>query len=444
METLALPGRILYLAATRRRSARSSPGAGWRGLEAGALRDDVSTDEITPVPILTHYDDKLGRYPYTGFSAGDARPIGVDAIRAGGFEVTVAGKRYGKGSSREHSPAAERLAGIRLVDRRELRAHLPPERRQHRPLHLDRLRPDRAHPGGRGDRRRRAGRGPRRARRGDPEERRTAALRPALHARRRAPRAEATARARRARCSRRSSPAMRWRPSSRRRDPRAGRRRLRARRLALHPRVLHRHVRAHAARRPSAGRWRCTTRRRIVVFEDHTSYVDESPAHVRGGLVPNVHRDVSRRSARSSSAYGLRTHRTLTEAEAAADDGSNVAGISHAMMAEHYALPGQVVVGTDSHTPHSGALGCVAFGVGTTDMANAFVTGAVRLTVPADRCASSSTGSVPAGRDRQGHRAAPAGAAGDPRRRRRRQGVRVRRRRSSRARRPTSAPRSPT
>jgi 3-isopropylmalate/(R)-2-methylmalate dehydratase large subunit len=51
-------------------------------------------------------------------------------------------------------------------------------------------------------------------------------------------------------------------------------------------------------------------------------------------------------------------------------------------MAESYALPGQVVVGTDSHTPHSGAVGCVAFGVGTTDMANSMVTGAVRLTVP--------------------------------------------------------------
>ncbi len=34
-------------------------------------------------------------------------------------------------------------------------------------------------------------------------------------------------------------------------------------------------------------------------------------------------------------------------------------------MAERYALPGQLIVGTDSHTPHSGALGCVAFGVGT-------------------------------------------------------------------------------
>jgi len=75
-------------------------------------------------------------------------------------------------------------------------------------------------------------------------------------------------------------------------------------------------------------------------------------------------------------------HRTLTDEEALQGDGRNSAGISHAMMAEHYALPGQVVVGTDSHTPHSGALGCVAFGVGTTDMANAFVTGAVRMTMP--------------------------------------------------------------
>jgi len=119
----------------------------------------------------------------------------------------------------------------------------------------------------------------------------------------------------------------------------------------------------------------------IIVFEDHTSYVEESPAHVRGGLVPNVHRMVEAQREFAAT-YALRTHRTLSEAEAGSDDGSNVAGISHAMMAERYALPGQVVVGTDSHTPHSGALGCVAFGVGTTDMANAFVTGAVRLTVP--------------------------------------------------------------
>ncbi|MDB5946230.1 MAG: leuC, partial [Ramlibacter sp.] len=79
------------------------------------LRDDVSTDEITPVHILSHYDGRLARFPYTGFSAGDTQPIGAGAVQAGGFTVTVAGRRYGKGSSREHSPAAEKLAGIRLV-----------------------------------------------------------------------------------------------------------------------------------------------------------------------------------------------------------------------------------------------------------------------------------------------------------------------------------------
>jgi 3-isopropylmalate/(R)-2-methylmalate dehydratase large subunit len=119
----------------------------------------------------------------------------------------------------------------------------------------------------------------------------------------------------------------------------------------------------------------------IVVFEDHTSYVDQSPAHLRAGLVPNM-RAMCQAQRDFAADYGLRMHRTLTDEEALRDDGSNSAGISHAMMAEHYALPGQVVVGTDSHTPHSGALGCVAFGVGTTDMANAFVTGAVRMTMP--------------------------------------------------------------
>ena len=127
----------------------------------------------------------------------------------------------------------------------------------------------------------------------------------------------------------------------------------------------------------------------IVVFEDHTSYVEQSPAHLKNGLVPNM-RAMAQAQRAFVAQHGLRFHRTLTDAEAAQEKlnpgqnpaRSNVAGISHAMMIEHYALPGQVVAGTDSHTPHSGALGCVAFGVGTTDMANAFMTGAVRLTMP--------------------------------------------------------------
>ena len=84
--------------------------------DAGPLRDEVSTDEITPLPVMVHFDATLGRYPYTGFTAADGqRPVGVDAVRQAGIEVVVAGARYGKGSSREHSVVAERSAGVRLV-----------------------------------------------------------------------------------------------------------------------------------------------------------------------------------------------------------------------------------------------------------------------------------------------------------------------------------------
>jgi 3-isopropylmalate/(R)-2-methylmalate dehydratase large subunit len=51
-------------------------------------------------------------------------------------------------------------------------------------------------------------------------------------------------------------------------------------------------------------------------------------------------------------------------------------------MLEQHALPGHVVIGSDSHTPHSGAIGCVAFGVGTTAIFNSWLTRDVRLKVP--------------------------------------------------------------
>ena len=42
-----------------------------------------------------------------------------------------------------------------------------------------------------------------------------------------------------------------------------------------------------------------------------------------------------------------------------------------------------IIVGTDSHTPHSGAIGCIAFGVGTTAIFNSWITKDVRVSVPA-------------------------------------------------------------
>jgi 3-isopropylmalate/(R)-2-methylmalate dehydratase large subunit len=57
-------------------------------------------------------------------------------------------------------------------------------------------------------------------------------------------------------------------------------------------------------------------------------------------------------------------------------------GICHSIVLESYALPGQLNIGSDSHTPHVGAIGCVAFGIGTTDVFNAWITKDIRVKVP--------------------------------------------------------------
>ena len=49
-------------------------------------------------------------------------------------------------------------------------------------------------------------------------------------------------------------------------------------------------------------------------------------------------------------------------------------GICHSIVLESYALPGQLNIGSDSHTPHVGAIGCIAFGIGTTDVFNSWIT----------------------------------------------------------------------
>ncbi len=369
---------VLFLSQSFDAVHRSLQGERLRLDEAMPLRDDVSTDEITPLPILTHYDDKLGRYPYTGLRAGGAMPIGMDAIRLHGIEVVVAGRRYGKGSSREHSPAAEKLAGVQLVIAESFE-RIYRQNADNIGLFtstdfglIERIQAGAAIPVAE-----------------------LVADRDALAA-----------------AILESGGLLRF-GQSRMQDVRPASEVDGGRPRTLFEKIVARHalVTALTGAYPAPGEgafvradWRfiheyytgmaahmlhATFGRplalhdpaSVIVFEDHTSYVEESPAHVRGGLVPNVHRMVEAQRA-FALAYGLRSHRTLTEAEAARDDGSNQAGISHAMVAEHYALPGQLVVGTDSHTPHSGALGCVAFGVGTTDMANAFMTGAVRMTMP--------------------------------------------------------------
>ena len=58
-------------------------------------------------------------------------------------------------------------------------------------------------------------------------------------------------------------------------------------------------------------------------------------------------------------------------------------GIEHVLLPEKgLVLPGDLVVGADSHTCTYGALGCYSTGVGSTDLARSFVDGKVWLKVP--------------------------------------------------------------
>src|ERR1043166_8066006 len=113
--TVRLHGRILYLAEdpgfVRAQLAGNDPE--WN--PSIKLRDDISTDEITPAYICYYYDETLGDFPYLGLKSGTEFPITRGSVKQGGFVAAVSGKRRGKGSSREQSPYAEMCAGIKLV-----------------------------------------------------------------------------------------------------------------------------------------------------------------------------------------------------------------------------------------------------------------------------------------------------------------------------------------
>ncbi|MEN9537960.1 MAG: 3-isopropylmalate/(R)-2-methylmalate dehydratase large subunit [Pseudomonadota bacterium] len=387
--------RILYLLsdAAAMHGQLQDPGpnladrSGWHDL----LRDDISTDEITPVAIMSHYDQQLGRFAYTGFKAGDALPLVAGAVQRGGFQVVVAGQRYGKGSSREHSPAAELYAGVRLVFARSFERiyrqnadniglltstdfALLARIERGETVGLDELL---------------AGR----------EELAQRIVRSggllafgqsALSAAAPLPTAAPGPQTLFEKIVARHRLMVKGTPARAQTGDGVF--------VRADWRFIHEYytgMAAHMLQARFSPGYALHEPDGVLVFEDHSSYIEQSPAHLKNGLVPNMQR--MRQAQRNFvTLHGLRCHTTLTDDEAARDDGSNVAGISHAMVAEHYALPGQLVVGTDSHTPHSGALGCAAYGVGTTDMANAFMTGAVRLTTPAQLLVNL-LGAVPAG-----------------------------------------------
>ncbi|MEN9627797.1 MAG: 3-isopropylmalate/(R)-2-methylmalate dehydratase large subunit [Pseudomonadota bacterium] len=364
-----LTGRLLFLCDDPARVTAQLAGAVLHGAQAGALRNDISTDEISPLPAMVHFDAELGRHAHTGFTAGGQRPIGVDALRRAGVQVLVGGARYGKGSSREHSPVAELAAGVRLVVAESFEriyrqnadnlglltstdTSLPARLLAGEVVSLDELLQGRD------------------------------ALAADIV---------------------RAGGLLRYRPAAAgvgaAAEPPGP--------LSLFEKIVHRHATsplrpgqggfvrpdlrfiheyytgmcAHLLDEAFSGRPVLHDVDSIVCFEDHLSYVHRSPVHLGQGLVAGVRR-LSTAHRSFVQRFGLKDHGYLQALEAGDPGNSGSQGISHALVAERYALPGALIVGTDSHTPHSGALGCVAYGVGSTDMANAMVTGRARLTLP--------------------------------------------------------------
>jgi 3-isopropylmalate/(R)-2-methylmalate dehydratase large subunit len=114
----------------------------------------------------------------------------------------------------------------------------------------------------------------------------------------------------------------------------------------------------------------------IMFFRDHLTFLDEvlSEEKRKMGLL-DLATQLKMKQESFSESQGIKLHGELKDRK-----GSE--GICHSIVAESYALPGQMNVGSDSHTPHVGAVGCVAFGIGTTDVFNSWITKDVRVKVP--------------------------------------------------------------
>jgi 3-isopropylmalate/(R)-2-methylmalate dehydratase large subunit len=113
----------------------------------------------------------------------------------------------------------------------------------------------------------------------------------------------------------------------------------------------------------------------VFVFRDHLTFL--------GKVMSQKHRDMGLLEKADGLAV---TQQNFAESQNIKLYGETEAGgseaICHNAVVEDLALPGQIVIGTDSHTCMAGVLGCFAFGVGSTDMANAWFTKDIRIKVP--------------------------------------------------------------
>ncbi len=340
------------------------------------LRDDISTDEITPAHICFFFDEKLGEWPYTGLKCGNEVPIKRGDVKKGGFVAAVSGKRRGKGSSREQSPYAELCAGIKLVIAENIERIYKQNCQNLGVLTstdfslIDKVRAGEVIPlnkftEGEDDITRQiieyGGLFPFNVARMQKK----VFLPPITTAKRPMTIAEKIF-ARHMLNAENEQGVRSVKPG----DSGFARTDLRFSHEYVTPMsaIFFEHFVGKDAK--------VNDPKTILFFRDHLTFLDEviSEEKKKMGLL-DLAGQLKYKQEDFAAKQGIRLHGELKDRK-----GSE--GICHSIVAETYALPGQLNVGSDSHTPHVGAVGCIAFGIGTTDVFNSWITKDVRVKVP--------------------------------------------------------------
>jgi 3-isopropylmalate/(R)-2-methylmalate dehydratase large subunit len=346
------------------------------------LRDDISTDEITPAHYCFYFDETLGEIPYLGLKCGSVTPIGRGEVKRGGFVCAVSGKRRGKGSSREQSPYAEMCAGIQLVIAENIERIYKQNCQNLGVLTstnfslIDRIR------GGEEIALSEFTEGEDEITRQVIE---YGGLFPFNLARMQ---------------GKAFLPAI----------ENAGEGARATRAMTVAEKIFARHMIhenggigvasvkpgdtgfaqadlrfSHEYVTPMAAIFferyvgkdaKVNDASSIIFFRDHLTFLDEviSEEKKKIGLL-DLATQLKFKQEDFAAKQGIKLHGELKDRK-----GSE--GICHSIVLESYALPGQLNIGSDSHTPHVGAIGCVAFGIGTTDVFNGWITKDVRVKVP--------------------------------------------------------------
>ena len=384
-DRVRLQGRILFLTEDPDLIKRQLAGEDlpWDTKNPGnnpKLRDDISTDEITPAHYCFYFDETLGEIPYLGLKCGSVTPIGRGEVKRGGFVCAVSGKRRGKGSSREQSPYAEMCAGIRVVIAENIERIYKQNCQNLGVLTstdfslIDRIR------GGEEIALSEFTAGEDEITRQVIE---YGGLFPFNVARMQ---------------GKVFLPPIKNEGAGATR-PMTLAEKIFARHMinekggvgvaCVEPgdtgfaqadlRFSHEYVTPMAAiffERYVGKDAKVNDAASIIFFRDHLTFLDEviSEEKKKLGLL-DLATQLKFKQQDFAAKQGIKLHGELKDRK-----GSE--GICHSIVLESYALPGQLNIGSDSHTPHVGAIGCVAFGIGTTDVFNSWITKDVRVKVP--------------------------------------------------------------